>query len=97
MNETSYTAKEYFIKFRNETGFEKSDKYLKWLKLDNPGKEPHHILGSTIGRKFTDYLIVMVDRPEHETAEKFKPYYFMIYLPKAINNLINYVKFLEAK
>jgi hypothetical protein len=97
MNETSYTAKEYFVKLRHELLFEKSNRFLLYMRLENPGLEVHHILGSAIGKKYTDYLVVMLTRKQHIEAEKHKPYYAIHYLPKAIQNLINYVKYLESK
>ncbi len=97
MNNDSYTAKEYFIKFRNELGFEKSRRYLQWAKMQHPDKDLHHLLGSTVGRKFTDYLVVPITHEEHLLiAERFKALFFIQNLHKAIKLLIKYVQYLEG-
>lgn len=97
------TEKEIFTKFRYEMGFQRSKKYLVWLKEKYPNREPHHLLGSTIGKKYTDYLVVMLTREEHKECEPKigtsiynKAVMFVEYLPRAIKHLIEYVESLEG-
>lgn len=94
---TSWTPKEYFIKFRTEMPIEQGNKYMRWLKGQYPHCDLHHLLGSTLGMKYTGYLIVPISHDEHmKVAEKFKPLFFMAYLPTAVKLLIKYVIYLEG-
>lgn len=88
-----------FTRCRNEVKPTKSARYIKWLKAKYPDREPHHLLGSTFGLKFTDHLIVMLTRDEHRECEPKigtsaynKAEAFIKYLPQAINNLIEYAE-----
>ena len=92
-----------FTRCRNEVNLSKSPRYIKWLKAKYPGREPHHLLGSTLGLKYTDHLIVMLTREEHKECEPKigsshynKAEAFIKYLPQAINNLVSYVEFLNS-
>jgi len=58
----------------------------------------HHLLGSASARKkFTDYLVVPLTIEEHAKVHKNLPFWFMMYLPKAIKLLNGYVIHLEDK
>ena len=55
------------------------------MKQKNPGKDIHHLLSSTFGKKFSDSLIVPLDHSFHikfVTANEAK--YFDSLLPAAI-------------
>ena len=89
--------KELFGRFKHNTRPAKSLKYLKWLRERFPNRELHHLVGSQGKLKLTDYLIVAVTREEHARAEAFKILFFFEHLHEAVNNLIEYVRFLEGK
>lgn len=56
----------------------KSSKYLIWVKSRFPDYEIHHILGSHLGRKNTDYLVVPLDPEVHRKIQK---HYYKWILP----------------
>jgi hypothetical protein len=89
--------KQLFGRFKHNIIPAKSNKFLKWMREQNPNKELHHLLGSQGKLKLTDYLIVAVTREQHQKAEAFKILYFFENIHTAINNLIKYVRFLEGK
>lgn len=79
-----------FKRFRRVAGkFGKSKKYEKWLKARHPGKSWHHVCGSYMSRKTTDYLSVMVDAVEHSERQDDRAW-TIEQLPRAIENLIEY-------
>lgn len=78
------------LKFRLDVAH--SDKYIKWLKTKDASKEFHHV----IGRKNNDYLGILVTREEHQAKHKYPDLCFDEDLLKAIQNLIEYVKYLES-
>jgi len=100
-----WTSKQYHLKCQNELGFEKAPHYHKYLEEQFPGLKKenktlfvHHILGSASARKkYTDYLVVPLTLEEHAKVHKNLPFWFMMYLPKAIKLLNGYVIHLEDK
>lgn len=80
-----------YTRYRNVLGFEKSQRFLIWVKKLFPNTDLHHILGSTIGKKFTDYLVVPLPHRFHlEVVEYNRAKYFDKYLPKAVWLLLQY-------
>ena len=81
------------IRYRHVLGFQKSKRYSDWLKRQNPRFDRHHILGSYIGRKMTDYLQVLINHKFHiETVTGNEGKYFRVYLLTALTNLKKYAK-----
>ena len=66
--------------------------YLNWFRLNHEGYDPHHIMGSTFGMKFTDYLLVKADRVMHTKWQKDLPFYFPMLLLPAVENLLIYAE-----
>lgn len=90
----NHREKELFGRFKHNLPIDRAPKFIKFLKDNDPLREPHHLLGSQGRIKLTDYLIVMVDRRHHDYAEKHKIMFFFENLHWAIQNLISYIKFL---
>lgn len=89
--------KQLFGRFKHNLTIDRAPKYLKWLREKYPNKEPHHLIGSQGKLKLTDYLVIMVTRNEHIDAEDAKITYFFENLHRAIQNLIDYIKYLEEQ
>lgn len=80
-----------YKKYRHIIGFQKSKKYLQWVKSKYPGMDLHHILGSEMAKKHTDYLIVPVEHKYHlEYVESHKEEFFYQSLKQAQILLIGY-------
>lgn len=83
-----------FTRYRTALGFQKSPRYLTWMKMRAPNLDVHHILGSIIGggnKKFTDYLVVSIEHNHHlNEVEPHKAKWFSKYLPMAMINLQTY-------
>lgn len=85
------TQKYDIIRYRTALGFQKSKRYLKWMKARNPNLDIHHILGSVHGKKFTDYLAVSIEHWHHlSVVEPHKGIWFDKYFEKAMINLQEY-------
>ena len=86
-----------FTQYRTVLGFQKSKRYLKWMKEHNPDKDLHHLLGSTMGggnKKFTDYLVVAIPHAHHlNVVEPHKGLWFLKYLEESIMELQEYAYF----
>jgi hypothetical protein len=74
--------------------YDKAPKFKAWLKKKNPNKDFHHVCASTMGRRSTDYLAVLVSREEHSKGQDDIGW-LIDQLPEAINNLLQYVSELE--
>lgn len=73
--------------YRRILGFERFPEYLEYMKILHPKKDLHHLLGSTMGKKFTDALIVPVLHRHHiEEVEPNKAKYFVVYLPQSVRS-----------
>jgi hypothetical protein len=82
-----------FTQYRTILGFQKSKKYLAYMKSCYPDKDLHHILGSVFNKKFTDYLVVPVDHDFHlNKVEPNKAYWFSQYLKWAVRSLVHYAR-----
>lgn len=68
----------------------KSKKYLKWVKERFPDYEIHHILGSHLGRKNTDYLVVPLLPEVHRKIQKHYYKWIMPHLNTALLLLLEY-------
>lgn len=83
-----------FTRYREVLGFQKSPKYMKWIKDKYPYLDRHHILGSTMGggnKKFTDYLVIPIRHDHHlQVVEPHKAYWFNIYFEQSIVHLQSY-------
>jgi hypothetical protein len=80
------------VRYRTALGFQKSKRYLSWMKERNPNLDLHHILGSVHGKKFTDYLVVAIDHAHHlNVVEPHKGMWFDKYLLESLENLQIYV------
>ena len=74
----------------------RSERYKAWLKEKYPyADDGHHIFKSTIGMKSTDLLLIAVTRTEHNKIQHEPP--TIEQLLGAVSNLMEYVKYLEAK
>ena len=71
----------------------KSKRYMSWLKSQNTDKDFHHV----VRKKTTDYLGILLTREEHQARHKNMDEYFEEDLVEAVNNLINYTRWLEAR
>ena len=60
-----------YTRYRHEIGFHRNKEYLSFCKKRFPNLELHHILGSTIGKKHTDYLLCPYDKGKHIIAHKY--------------------------
>jgi hypothetical protein len=82
-----------FTQYRTVLGFQKSKRYLKWMKSCYPYVDLHHILGSVHGIKFTDYLVVPVEHGHHlNVIEPHKGIWFNKLLERSITYLAIYAK-----
>ena len=85
-------------KFRHQLEPVKDQAYLKYFRdtyciVDGVQiYDPHHIMGSTFGMKFTDYLLVKASREMHNKWQRDLPKYFDLLLQPAVENLIIYAK-----
>jgi len=75
----------------------KSPGYLAFLKILFPDKDLHHGLGSRGALKLTDSLIHPCSRTVHDLAHSDQADFFESNLPTMINNLQNYVTYLETR
>jgi hypothetical protein len=80
-----------FTQYRTVLGFQKSKRYLKWMKIQFPDLDLHHILGSVHSKKFTDYLVVPIHHTHHlNVVESHKAIWFSKYLEVALGHLLRY-------
>lgn len=87
------TNKDKFTMLRRVFGFEKDKQYLAWVKSLFPNYDLHHILGSTTGKKFTDYLVIPLSHEEHlNKAENYKADYCIKHYNFAVGILLRYAK-----
>ena len=74
--------------YRTYLKFQKSKRYLKYMKSKYPNQDLHHILGSIHSLKFTDYLIVPIDHAHHlNVVEPHKAVWFDRYFEDAMVHL----------
>jgi len=86
-------SKNEFTRYRYQLGYEKSKRYMKWMKRKFPRLDLHHILGSFSGKKMTDFLLVPLNHSYHiNTVEKEKGKHFLEHLDLAIKYLKQYIK-----
>ena len=72
----------------------RSEKYKEFLREKFPhADEPHHVFGSTIALKSTDFLAIMVTRAEHNEIQH-KPV-TIEQIVGAVDNLLEYTAHLE--
>ena len=87
------TNKETFTRLRAIFGFEKDKDYLAWVKSIIPHYDCHHILGSFLGKKMTDYLVIPLSHKEHlEQAENHKADYCIKHFNSSVELLKRYAK-----
>ena len=67
-------------------------KYLDWVRTKHPEKEIHHLFGSYIAGKRTDYLVLPLTREQHLEAEKNKSEFAIEHLAESIALLITYLE-----
>jgi hypothetical protein len=71
----------------------KSEKYLKWVRLNYPDKDPRHIL---INKKFCDYLIAPIEHEDHQIIHQQgiskSKYDFEDLLIIALETIFKYIK-----
>ena len=80
-----------FTQYRTVLGFQKSKKYLSYMKARFPYLDLHHCLSSTMGKKFTDYLVIPIRHDHHlQVVEPHKAYWFHIYFEQSIVHLQSY-------
>lgn len=77
-------------KFRHQLLPLKDEQYLKWFRKKHEGYDPHHIMGSTFGMKFTDYLLVPATREIHHKWQMDLPRYFPLFIQPALGFLLEY-------
>ena len=77
-------------KFRHQLLPLKDEEYLRWFRENHKGYDPHHIMGSTFGMKFTDYLLVPATREMHHKWQMDLPRYFPLFIQPALENLLKY-------
>ena len=83
--------KQTYLRFRHILGFQKSKRYLAWMKEKYPNKDLHHLLGSVKSKKFTDYLVYPFEHNYHiNVVEKQKSFYFRKYIGNSISLLQYY-------
>lgn len=89
-----------FKRLRNValTAPERSERYKDWVRKLRPlpDTQIHHVFGSAMSLKSTDFLIVAVGGEEHALHQN-DPDWCMKQMPDAIRNLIRYVVELEGK
>ena len=83
-----------FTQYRKALSFQRSKRYLKYMKALYPYLDLHHCLGSTMGggnKKFTDYLVIPIRHNHHlNVVEPHKAYWFNIYFEQSIVHLQSY-------
>ena len=85
---------------RNRLKVRKNPQYLKWLSEKYKGQQldRHHIISSVYGLKLNDLLIAMISHEEHMKGHyKANTEDFEANLLDALENLFNYVEFLQEK
>jgi len=85
-------AKHLVGALRNALPPYKSPKFLAWVKNKYPETEIHHILGSVIGRKRTDYLVVPLMPETHRKIQKTWYKFVPVYLPTSLLLLMAYAE-----
>lgn len=70
---------------------QRDEDFKKFVKGDDPTLTFHHVCGSLGSLKSTDYLGVGIGISEHTIAEGDRAQ-IIKYLPRAIGNLLRYVK-----
>ncbi len=78
--------------FRHKIPPYKSRKYLRWVKNRFPDYEIHHILGSHIGKKNTDYLVVPLAPDVHRKMQRYYYKFFPMHITPAVLILLHYAK-----
>lgn len=75
----------------------RSQKFIRFVKerAHAQGLDFHHVFGSIGPLKSTDLLGVAVGREEHTRGEQDKDW-LIRQMPQAIENLLEYVKYLEG-
>lgn len=91
------TEDEIYNRLKNNIGFDKSKRFIKWQHENYPGKEIHHLAGSFTGIKTSDYFSMPVFREEHLYAEKNKSQFCVDNLHLYLRILFEYIKYLESK
>ena len=84
-----------YNRLKNTVGFDKSKKHLAFVGGKYPGKVLHHLFGSFMGKKTSDYAVIPLTIEEHERAEADKSNYAIEHLHTLIKILIERVKELE--
>ena len=83
-----------FTRYRTVLGFQKSKRYLNWMKSRYPYVDLHHILGSVHSKKFTDYLVIPIHHTHHlNVVEPHKGFWFSQYFEQSMQHLIKYAKY----
>ena len=87
-----------FTRYRNVAGFQKSARFLEWAKHKYPGKDLHHIFGSFLGKKMTDYLVVPLEHRFHlQAVTGNEGKFFLTFLPDAVSILLEYLSEVHNK
>ena len=68
----------------------KAKQYKAWLKSTQPERDFHHVFGSSMSLKSTDWLAVMVTREDHVINQDNKDW-LIHQIPIAIDNLLLYI------
>jgi len=74
----------------------RSERFKTFVRERSYGGDFHHVFGSSVSLKSSDLLGVCVPHKEHMEGELDKDW-IIEQMPKAIENLIEYVKYLENK
>ena len=83
---------------RNRLRPRKSKKFLRWIKEKHPYLDAHHILASTFGLKYNDYLISVKTHQDHMRKHyKAGVEDFESDLVEALEHLQDYIEELEGE
>ena len=88
---------EIYNRVKNNVGFDKSKRFIKWQHENYPNKEVHHLAGSFTGIKTSDYFSMPVMREEHLHAEKNKSQFCVDNLHIYLRIFFEYVKDCEKE
>jgi hypothetical protein len=84
--------------WRNVIGYHSAPKYHSWLREKRPNQDVHHLLSSTFGKKFSDYIVVPLEHQFHitkVTANEAK--YFPLLIDQACGWLKLYAESIGIK
>ena len=81
---------------KNQVGFYRSKRFIKWFHDEFPEAQMHHSLGSYSQKlKTSDYCSVPVNEEQHTQAEKDKSGFFIDNIPLLLSTMVKYMAYCD--